>query len=479
MVCWQGQVGAADDDTTVALVTPAVNQSRRVDIFMGTLAGAGGWAYANGFRFAEVPVEPGARIISAWLSLRYKYHSGLPVNLHLYGEAADASLPFTDTYTLVHERSRTAASVAWPISTAPASGTWFDSPDITQLVQEIVNRPGWALYNPLSILVASDASSAQYVDVWAYDWSADLAAKLEICSQRSPGRKQGLAWVYRGSTPAQKVASTGAKGVLHWGYNSTVAAAALEAGLSYFPMQFGCAQGEASIDESAIRSFVSASPRFQGLAWLAFNEPDSPVQANCTPQQAAQALRKLDEVLRGGNNPADPTAKIYCCGLVDARTWDVYLTDLRMAYVNTTGQNPPLDGVHLHLYNGASNRLDWCRLRNKLDGFRVWQQGQGWLASRPIIVSEYGVLSSSSQYPDDSQRIAGNCAAGCDCGVLAGMFDAFQQRSWVQTHLWWATYSDALAAPPGETWDTGNVFTDRHGSSLTDPVGLRYRELSR
>jgi hypothetical protein len=155
------------------------------------------------------------------------------------------------------------------------------------------------------------------------------------------------------------------------------------------------------------------------------------------------------------------------------------MADFRTAYNNTYGQNPPINGVHLHLYNGPSNRLDWCRLRNKLDEFRNWQQGQGWLANRPIIISEYGVLSSSNKHPGDRAAIAGDCAPGCECDFMAGLFDVFQSRNWVQYHLWWSTYSDAGTAPSGETWNNSNIFADRNGSALTNPVGLRYRELSR
>jgi hypothetical protein len=245
----------------------------------------------------------------------------------------------------------------------------------------------------------------------------------------------------------------------------------VNAGLKYFPTQFHCKNGAASVNESAIRAFVNASPKLKGMTWLAFNEPDKDEQADCTPRQAAQALRKLDEVLRSGSNPADPSAKIYCCGLVDRDLWDNYLSSLRTEYMSLYGQNPPLQGVHLHLYNWSPTRLDWCRLRNGLDEFRSWQQGQSWLAGKPIIVSEWGVLSNLGQYPSDPQAIVGNCAPGCTCDTMAGMFDVFESRSYVQYHMWWTAYNSGF-------WNSGNVFTSSSGTTLTSPVGLRYRYLS-
>jgi hypothetical protein len=245
----------------------------------------------------------------------------------------------------------------------------------------------------------------------------------------------------------------------------------MDAGLKYLPLQFHCKDGAASVDEAAIRAFVNASPRLKGMTWLAFNEPDMVVQADCTPKQAAQALHKLDQVLRSGTNPADPSAKLYCCGLVTRKTWTTFMSNLRSEYSSLYDRNPPLDGVHLHLYNGESERLNWCRLRDGLDSFRDWQQGQGWLAGKPIIVSEWGVLSNLGRYPSDPQAMVGNCAPGCTCDTMAGMFDVFESRSYVQYHLWWTTYESGF-------WNSGNVFTNSSGTTLTNPVGLKYRYLS-
>ncbi|MDH7486927.1 MAG: SdrD B-like domain-containing protein [Anaerolineae bacterium] len=176
--CWEGQVSALDDDTTVSLTTPPENNSRDLRVRFGSYW-TGEWRYAAGLRFTGVPVLRGATITSAQLSLRYWYISGVPVNAHVWGEAADSALTFTDDNTLAHLRPHTIASVAWSITSTPSE--WFSAPDVKQLVQEIVNRPGWSPGNALALLIEGDPGTSQYVSASAYDQEPKWAAKLKIC----------------------------------------------------------------------------------------------------------------------------------------------------------------------------------------------------------------------------------------------------------------------------------------------------------
>jgi len=497
----------------VILVEPPDNNAYRSEVRIGTRSRDEGWGHANGLRFIGVAVPQDAVITSARLSLRYKYHTGMPVNVYIHGEAADSSAPFTDSNPLTHQRPHTEASITWDMEFTPTSGMWFDSPDIASLVQDIVSRPGWSVYNALSVLIESDANNANYIDAWAYDHDPQLAVKIEICYQSgsapiatatptptswratstptarpgtpvptrppSPGTKQGLTWLYWSSIPASKVADTGARAVQDWGYHAAKAVEAINAGLIYYPVQWDCSLGEASVDEPAIRAFINSNPnKLKGLTWLTFNEPEWPFQAGCSAAEAARAFHKLDQVLRRGSNPADPTAKLYCCGNANTDVWKGFMADFRTAYHSAYAQNPPLDGVNLHLYNGPSKRLDWCRLEANLDDFRNWQQNQSWIVGKPAVVSEWGVLSNSTEHPTDAQAMVGNCSPGCNCDTMARMWDVFEDRSWVQHHLWWTTYADPSTGDASEFWDSGNIFANRNGTQLTDPVGQKYHALS-
>jgi len=501
----------------VHLVTPPENDPYRPEVRIGTRPPwPDSWRHANGLRFTAVPLPQGVAIASARLSFKYKYHTGMPINVHLWGEAVDSSQPFTNADTPAHLRPRTTASVAWSMNFVPAAGMWFDGPDIASLVQEIINRPGWSVYNALSILIESDIDTQHYIDVWAHDHSPQMSPRIEICyyaegvpistatptpvptptatkgpntptptptrvntptRQPSPGTKQGLTWTHADTIPARKIAAAGARAVHHWGYNASKALAAINAGLVYYPVQWDCSRGANSVNEGAIRAFINAAPhKLKGLTWLAFNEPELEHQAGCTPLQAARAFHKLDQILRRGSNPADPTAKLYCCGTIAPYT--DFLRQFANEYHDQYGEYPPVDGVHIHLYRGESRRLNWCRLRDHLDAFRSWQSGQAWLADKPIVVSEWGVLSNSRDHPDDPQYLTGDCTPGCTCDIMAQMWNVFEERSYVEHHLWWTAYVDPSSGDPNQYWDNGNIFANRYGTRLTDPVGLKYKSLS-
>lgn len=45
----------------------------------------------------------------------------------------------------------TAAQVDWDAIADDVGGTWYDSPDISTIIQEIINQPGWASGNPIAL----------------------------------------------------------------------------------------------------------------------------------------------------------------------------------------------------------------------------------------------------------------------------------------------------------------------------------------
>jgi len=183
-------------------------------------------------------------------------------------------------------------------------------------------------------------------------------------------------------------------------------------------------------------------------------------------------------VMRRGSNPIDPTAKLYCCGISHSGLFASMMGQFAAEYRGLYGQAPPIDGVHVHLYNGTSNRLNWCRLTGIVDGYRSWQQTQGWLANKPWVVSEWGVLGNTTENRFDIPGMVGNCTPGCTCDFMEKMWGVFEQRSYIKHHLWWLTYGDPAIPDGSQQWNVGSVFTDRYATQLSNPVGLFYKQLS-
>lgn len=101
-----------------------------------------------GLRFQTIAVPQGATILAAFMTLIADDTDSTSVFARILGEDADDASTFDLTGTDFENRLRTTAFVDWDIP-AFASGTSYNTPDITPIVQEIVDRTGWASNNDM------------------------------------------------------------------------------------------------------------------------------------------------------------------------------------------------------------------------------------------------------------------------------------------------------------------------------------------
>lgn len=108
----------------------------------------------SGFRFPNVTLPQGAQIAEAYLEFTVDGPYTDELTLVFYGEAGGNAQPFSFS-SRPENRPLPQASAAWQI---PASDRWElgqtrTSPDLTAIVQEILNRPDWVSGNALAIIV--------------------------------------------------------------------------------------------------------------------------------------------------------------------------------------------------------------------------------------------------------------------------------------------------------------------------------------
>lgn len=108
----------------------------------------------SGFRFPNVTLPQGAQIAEAYLEFTVDGPYSDDLTIAFYGENRGNAQPFS-SFSRPENRLLTQASAVWHI---PASDHWElgqirTSPDLTAIVQEIVNRPDWASGNALAIIV--------------------------------------------------------------------------------------------------------------------------------------------------------------------------------------------------------------------------------------------------------------------------------------------------------------------------------------
>ena len=108
-----------------------------------------------GLRFTNVAIPPGATITRAYVQFEADEVQNEATSLVVHAQAADnpGTFSFSDK---VSTRPRTTASASWaPMEwdLVAEAGPNQRTPDLSAVIQEVVNRPGWASGNALAIIV--------------------------------------------------------------------------------------------------------------------------------------------------------------------------------------------------------------------------------------------------------------------------------------------------------------------------------------
>jgi hypothetical protein len=139
---------------------------------------AGGVPY-DGFRF-QLDIPQGATITAAYMSHYGGFGiTGSPVLLKIYADNVDNSAAWS-TAARPSLRAATTAQIDWDLTSWTDAG-WNNSTSILSVIQEIVNRSGWAANNYIGLIIKDDGSVSGR-SVWGSDYSggASFAAKLYI-----------------------------------------------------------------------------------------------------------------------------------------------------------------------------------------------------------------------------------------------------------------------------------------------------------
>lgn len=145
----------------------------------------------SGFRFTNVTITQGTKIAQAYLEFTVDGPYTDQVSLNFYGEAIgnSSTFSFASHPGGANRPPLTQNFTTWNI---PSTDQWQlgqirDTPDLTQVIQEIINRPDWASGNALSIIAQSLSASGvnRHRRVIGYDrpvWypGYQYAAKLVI-----------------------------------------------------------------------------------------------------------------------------------------------------------------------------------------------------------------------------------------------------------------------------------------------------------
>ncbi len=153
--------------------------------------------YANGnqavgIRFDSLDIPPGSTIESAYVQFQVDEVGSGVISLTIEGEDTGNAPSFTTTTFNISSRSRTSASVIWdpePWTSPGQAGATQQTSDISSVIQEIIDNPGWSKGNALALIftgtgkrVAESFNTARAVVKTAIKVVGDTSQTLARCA---------------------------------------------------------------------------------------------------------------------------------------------------------------------------------------------------------------------------------------------------------------------------------------------------------
>ncbi|WP_292147359.1 RTX toxin [Mesorhizobium sp.] len=165
-----------------------------------------------GLRFTSIDLPKGAIITNAYIQFQANEVKTGAASLLIQGDNVDDASPFTAVSFNVSALPRTTASTAWtpdPWTIVGEHGAAERTPDLSAIVQEIVNRSGWAALNDMAFLVSG--TGTRTAD--SYEYNPATAPLLHI-EYLLPGSGNPVAFNTPpdANTAANKIAELAAAG---------------------------------------------------------------------------------------------------------------------------------------------------------------------------------------------------------------------------------------------------------------------------
>ncbi len=139
---------------------------------------------AIGLRFADIRAPHGTYVVSAHIQFTSEEVQTNAAALTIHGQAADDAATFSTSGSDVSSRAVTASSVAWSPAawdTIGESGDAQQTPDLSALLQEVIDRPGWRRGNAVAFVITG--SGDRTAD--SFEKAGGTPAQLAVSFKRS------------------------------------------------------------------------------------------------------------------------------------------------------------------------------------------------------------------------------------------------------------------------------------------------------
>jgi hypothetical protein len=132
-----------------------------------SLGRSGSNYYQAGFRFENITINSGSTITNAYMRLMgYGINNGPQYNFKITAEDVDNPGVWTTDHRPGTGGSpgrgpETTAQVDWDPTSIAGVPTWTNTPDISAVVQELIDRAGWTSGNAMCYIIRNDGGTLQ------------------------------------------------------------------------------------------------------------------------------------------------------------------------------------------------------------------------------------------------------------------------------------------------------------------------------
>ncbi|RMF30988.1 MAG: hypothetical protein D6765_02425, partial [Bacteroidetes bacterium] len=146
------RVGSSSDDAEEDLGDGSVNLTS-TDLDMGMGYSSSSDFTLVGMRFQNLNIPQGATITEAYLEFKAKSSESGDCDLTFWAEKTDDAATFANSDFNLSNRPRTDTAVLWEGVPNFLNNQLYQTPNLSPIIQEIIDRPGWSPGNDLVILV--------------------------------------------------------------------------------------------------------------------------------------------------------------------------------------------------------------------------------------------------------------------------------------------------------------------------------------
>jgi cysteine-rich repeat protein len=106
-----------------------------------------------GLRFRDIDIPPNSKILESYIQFEAGASDSETTHLTFFGEDVDDSTEFTSSNGDISGRTKTSASVTWSNIPSWTTNYHYKTPDLSSIIQEVVDRGGWVEGNSIAFLI--------------------------------------------------------------------------------------------------------------------------------------------------------------------------------------------------------------------------------------------------------------------------------------------------------------------------------------